>query len=55
MHVIAPDGDAKFWLEPRIVLAHASGFKPKDIGLLAKIIEERSDEIKKEWKRHFGR
>ena len=55
MHVVSPDGDAKIWLEPKIELAHAAGVSPQEVNLMIKIIKERQDEIKKEWRRHFGR
>jgi hypothetical protein len=55
VHVLSSDGDAKIWLEPRIELAHATGVSAHEVKLLIKIIKGRSDEIKKEWRRHFGR
>ena len=53
IHVISPDGEAKFWLEPIIALAHYSGFSKEQLNFLQKTIEKRKDEIVKNWKKHF--
>jgi hypothetical protein len=53
VHVLCSDGEAKFWLEPKIELARQHNLKPKTIREIEKIIEERSDEIRKAWKKHF--
>ena len=54
IHVISPNGEAKFWIEPEIELVKSVGFNKKQIGLLEKIIKEREDEIRNSWKEHFG-
>ncbi len=54
VHVVSPDGEAKFWLEPEIGLAVNKGFKPVELGEIGRIIEERQDEIREHWRRHFG-
>jgi len=55
IHVYSSDGEAKFWLEPEVTLEKSYRFTEKEIKILQKIIEERLDEIKKAWKKHFGR
>jgi hypothetical protein len=55
VHVISPDGEAKFWLEPQIALAANKGLGATEISELTKIIEERQNEIREHWHRHFGR
>ena len=40
VHIHHPDGVAKFWLEPTIQLA--------------KVVEERHDEIKRAWSEYFS-
>ena len=55
VHAISPDGEAKFWLAPTIALATFDGLDPKTLRRLQRIIEERQDEIRKAWKRHFDR
>lgn len=54
VHVTCPDGEAKYWLEPEIALAWHHGLESKGLGKLQKIVEEKKDEIKKAWKKHFG-
>jgi Domain of unknown function (DUF4160) len=53
VHVISPDGEAKFWIEPRIELAVNKGFGVTELNELQRIIEERRNEIRERWQRHF--
>ncbi|MBU1086876.1 MAG: DUF4160 domain-containing protein [Candidatus Omnitrophica bacterium] len=53
IHVISPDGEAKFWIEPTIALANYSGFSNKQLNLLQKIVEKHKNEIAKKWKKHL--
>jgi hypothetical protein len=53
IHVISPDGEAKFWLEPIIALVNYSGFSKEQLNFLQKTIERHKDEIVKKWKKHF--
>lgn len=53
VHVFAPDGEAKFWLEPVVALANFHGLTQKQLRDIQKIIEEREDEIKRAWKNFF--
>jgi hypothetical protein len=53
IHVVSPDGEAKFWLEPIVSLVNYSGLSKKQLGYLQKTIERRKDEIAKKWKKHF--
>lgn len=55
VHVISPDGEAKFWLEPAIELAVNKGLAAAELNELRKIVEERQNEIREHWHRHFGR
>ena len=55
VHVFSPDGEAKFWLEPEIDLAVNKGLKTPELGELRGVIEERQDEIRAHWHRHFRR
>ena len=54
VHDVSPDGEAKFWLEPVIELALNKGFKAVELTELKRIIEERQNEIRDHWHRHFG-
>ncbi|MBU0700045.1 DUF4160 domain-containing protein [bacterium] len=53
IHVSSGDGEAKFWLEPSISLVQNYGLSQKELRDIQKIIEERKDEIKDNWKKHF--
>lgn len=53
VHVTCPDGEAKFWIEPIVALAENYGLSRMQLNKLKKIVEERQDEIKKTWKKHF--
>lgn len=53
IHVISPDGEAKFWIEPIISLKNYSGFSTKQLNVLQKIIERNKNEIVKKWKKHL--
>lgn len=53
VHVASPDGEAKFWLEPDVSLAENWELSRKEIKQLQKLIEERKDEIIRDWRIHF--
>jgi hypothetical protein len=53
VHVISPDGEAKFWLEPEIELAVNKNLSATELNELKKIVEERQGEIRRSWQRHF--
>ena len=53
VHVTCADGEAKFWLEPKVSLAGNFGLSARQINELTKIVEEKNDEIKSAWKKHF--
>jgi hypothetical protein len=55
IHVYSPEGEAKFWLEPTVSLANVYGFKLKQINEIQRIVEEKQDEIKRSWQKHFSR
>lgn len=54
VHVISPDGEAKFWMEPEIELAVNKKLSATELNELKRIIEERQNEIREHWRRHFG-
>ena len=55
VHVYCERGEAKFWLEPAIELAHNSGLSAKQVRVATVLIKEHEDEIRRAWKTHFGR
>jgi hypothetical protein len=54
VHVLSPDGEAKFWLEPDIELAVAKGLSSHALSEIRDIIEQRREEIRHAWHRHFS-
>jgi hypothetical protein len=55
VHVLSPDGEAKFCLEPTVALAQFDGLNQRQLKQLHQIVEEHKGEIRKAWKDHFGR
>ncbi|HRA42741.1 MAG TPA: DUF4160 domain-containing protein [Gammaproteobacteria bacterium] len=53
IHVSSPKGEAKFWLEPIVALARHFNLSQKELKEIQTIVEERADEIKRAWKKHF--
>jgi len=53
IHVYCPDGEAKFWIEPHVLLARNYNLSESRIGDLKKKILEHRDEITVDWKAHF--
>jgi hypothetical protein len=55
VHVDSADGEAKFWLDPLGEVAANHSFSPREIREIRDIIEERQQEIRDAWNRHFVR
>jgi hypothetical protein len=49
IHVICPDGEAKFWLEPETGLARNHNLTRLQLKEIEDIIEEHCDEFKNAW------
>jgi hypothetical protein len=54
VHVHCADGEAKFWLEPRIELAQNTGMKERQLRVAQALVEAHVDEIRRAWQQHFG-
>ena len=54
VHVYAPDGIAKFWMEPEIALATSHGLPKKQLNELLGVVNEHAEEIRKSWRKHFS-
>jgi ribosomal protein L16/L10AE len=54
VHVQSSAGEAKFWLEPHIELAHNYGLNMRQINAAYRLVEKHAHEIRKAWKTHFG-
>ena len=54
VHVQCPDGEAKFWLEPAIALAHNYGLTDQQLRAAQHLVEAHVDEIRSAWQTHFA-
>ena len=54
VHVASSEGEAKFWLEPRLELAENHGLPEREVTAIAKILERRRDEVASAWRSHFS-
>ena len=48
------EGEAKYWLEPAIELAHNYGLNERQLRSVKALIEAHTDDIRSSWARHFG-
>ena len=54
IHVISGDGEAKFWLEPRIELARNFRYTKKQLKEIERLIEEHFHELIYAWQQYFN-
>ena len=54
VHVAHPDGEAKFWLAPEVVLATSTGLSIRQIAEARTVVVAHIEEIHNAWHRHFG-
>lgn len=54
VHVFCDRGEAKFWLEPTLELAHNFGMTERQIRQAKTLVEEHENEIRSAWQKHFG-
>ncbi|OHD17324.1 MAG: hypothetical protein A2Y38_15260 [Spirochaetes bacterium GWB1_59_5] len=45
VHVLGPDGEAKFWLDPELSLVFCSGLSSQELLTLEKIVKQRGEEL----------
>ena len=55
VHVQGQGGESKFWLEPAVELAQNYGLSQASLRLAKRLIQEREDEIRSAWEKHFRR
>lgn len=53
VHVASSEGEAKFWIEPRIELARNHGLRDHDLARIEGIVQDHEQEIRDAWNRHF--
>lgn len=54
VHVMSSEGEAKFWIDPRIELARSHGLSDRDLARIESIVEDHEQEIRDAWTRHFN-
>ena len=54
VHAQAPEGIAKFWLEPIVTLADAHILTAKELSRIEQIVRDHQDEFIAAWRRHFS-
>lgn len=54
VHVQGPEGEAKFWIEPRIELADHRGLSASDLARARRMIRTHESQIREAWRAHFG-
>ena len=54
VHVHSSDGEAKYWLKPKIELARNYGLSGQQLAKIQSIIEEHENELITAWNSHFG-
>lgn len=53
IHVRKATKLAKFWMDPVVQLAHSYGFSARELNKIAKVIDNRKDQIERAWNEHF--
>lgn len=54
VHVAHPDGEAKFWLEPSVMLATHTGLSKRELTDAERVVTRHLQEIIDAWHKHFG-
>jgi hypothetical protein len=54
VHVRSQDGEAKFWLEPKVELATNKRLSDTQINQVRKVVEERANELIAAWQKYFS-
>ena len=54
VHVVSGDGEAKFWLEPEIVLARNYHYSRQQLNEIESVVEVHHDELISAWQKYFS-
>lgn len=54
VHIVSGDGEAKFWLEPKIELANTYQYSKKQLNNIETLVEKHYDELVSAWRQHFS-
>jgi hypothetical protein len=55
VHVLSGKGEAKFWLEPEVLLVKSHKYDREQLTEIKSIIENHHEELVSAWRRHFDR
>ena len=53
IHIVARDGEAKYWLEPEIELARNYRFTSRQLKDIKTLVEDHYDELISAWRQYF--
>ncbi|WP_408605677.1 DUF4160 domain-containing protein [Methylosarcina fibrata] len=53
VHVQSQNGEAKYWLEPKVELAQHTGLSRNEINEALRLVQEHENEIRSAWLKHF--
>tara|TARA_B100001989_G_C24482675_1_gene435306 strand:+ start:561 stop:806 length:246 start_codon:yes stop_codon:yes gene_type:complete len=54
VHIRRDNSLAKFWLEPKIIIAENYGFNSKELKIIERIIKSNEQKIRSKWHQYFG-
>ena len=54
VHVVSGHGEAKFWLEPEIVLARNYHYSRRQLNEIESLVEVHRDELISAWQKYFS-
>lgn len=54
VHVKGQNGEAKFWLEPKIEIAQHTGLSQREISEALHLVQEHEHDIRSAWRKHFA-
>lgn len=53
VHVQGQNGEAKYWLDPKIELAQSVGLSRREIHEALRLVQEHEYDIRNAWHKHF--
>ena len=53
IHISSANGEAKFWLEPKVELSRSYRYSPKELNVIQSIVEDNRDELVSAWRQYF--
>jgi hypothetical protein len=53
VHISCADGEAKFWVEPAVLLVENHGLSAVQLREIEKVVREKKDDILNAWREHF--